>query len=370
MKNTGTTAWPTDGLHMAVSSPPGQADALVGGSTRPGVLVPTSATSVGVGESASFTFALDAAGVAAGDHGRAYRLRIGDGDLFGATVNWTVPVAAATFSAVVAAKPSAMAPASGDAPSEVFADGRTVVLPRNGSTGVRLQLRNTGNTAWPSGGSSPVQLGTSGPRDRASASAGDSWLSSKRAVRLGSAADVAPGSTGTFDLTLFGAGVPAGVTTEAFEPLWEAKHWIDGAPTTLSVVRVDPAVSRLASLDTAPPASMRTTTTGSGLTLVVRMRNLGGAPWTVGKEWLAASSGKADPLRTSAWPSSTRPPAMAGNVTRPGVGAVYPGEVGEWRIPLTGQRKAPGTYVESWQALGPTGRYGPVLKTSVSVVRG
>ena len=115
--------------------------------------------------------------------------------------------------------------------------------------------------------------------------------------------------------------------------------------------------------------SVRATASGA-LTLVVRMRNLGGSAWTVGKEWLATSSGKADPLRTSAWPYPTRPPAMTANVTRPGVAAVYPGEVGEWRIPLSGYRKAPGTYAESWQALGPTGRYGPVLKTSVTVVRG
>jgi hypothetical protein len=175
---------------------------------------------------------------------------------------------------------------------------------------------------------------------------------------------------GSFGLTLYGATQPVGVTTESFEPAWEGMHWIDGAMTTLSVVRVDPTVSRLAGLDKAPPATARLSTTGSGVTLVVRMRNLGGSPWTVGKEWLATSSGKADALRTSAWPYPTRPPAMAANITRPGVTTVYPGEVGEWRIPLSGLRKTPGTYAESWQALGPNGRYGPVLRINVTVVRG
>ncbi|MCU1591552.1 MAG: hypothetical protein JWP11_2808 [Frankiales bacterium] len=370
MKNTGTTAWPTDGLHMAVASPPGQADALVGGSTRPGVLVPTTATSIAPGETASFTFALDSTGVAAGNHGRAYRVRIADGDVFGATVNWTVPVAAATFSAVAAAKPAAVAAGNGDAPPSVFADGRTVVVPRSGSTDVRLQARNTGNTTWPVGASTPVQLGTSGPRDRSSVSAGSTWLSPKRVSRLTGDTAVGPGGTGIFDLLLYGAGQPAGVTAEAFEPLWEAKHWIDGAVTTLTVVRTDPAVSRLAGLDRAPAATARTTTKTSGFTLVVRLRNLGGSPWTVGKEWLATSSGKADPLRTKAWPYPTRPPALAANISRAGVQAVYPGEIGEWRIPLSGLGKSPGTYAESWQALGPAGRYGPVLKASVTVVRG
>jgi hypothetical protein len=355
---------------MAVASPPGQADALVAGSTRPGVLVPTSATSIAPGDTATFTFAVDAAGVQAGTHGRAYRLRIGEDPVFGATVNWTIPVAAATFSAAVAARPSAVTPSTTDTPSPVFADGRTVVLPRNGSTGVRLQARNTGNTTWPVGAATPVRLGTSAPRDRASTSTGATWSSPTRADRLSGDTAVGPGGTGVFDLTLYGGGQPVGVTTEAFEPLWEAKHWIDGAPTTLTVVRTDPAVSRLAGLDKAPPATFRTTTKTTGFTVVVRLRNLGGSPWTVGKEWLATSSGKADPLRTSAWPYPTRPPAMAANVTRPGVQVVYPGEVGEWRIPLSALRSAPGTYAESWQALGPAGRHGPVLKTSVTVVRG
>jgi hypothetical protein len=355
---------------MAVASPPGQADALVGGSTRPGVLVPTDVTEVAPGATASFTFAIDSKAVAAGNHGRAYRLRIGDDPVFGATVNWTIPVDATRFTAVVAAKPTAVAPVTGDAPPAVFADGRTVVVPRGGSTALRLQARNTGNATWPGAPSTNVVLGTSGPRERISVSAGPDWLSPKRPARLAETSPVAPGAVGSFGVTLYGADRPVGVTAESFEPAWEGMHWIDGAMTTLSVVRVDPAVSRLAGLDKAPAATARTTTTASGFTLVVRMRNLGGSAWTVGKEWLATSSGKADPLRTRAWPYPTRPPAMAANVSRPGVTAVYPGEVGEWRIPLSGLKKSPGTYAESWQALGPTGRYGPVLKTSVTVVRG
>jgi SpoIID/LytB domain protein len=370
VKNTGTAVWPTDGLHMAVASPPGQADAFVGGSTRPGVLVPTSATSIGPGETASFTFALDSRAVAAGNHGRAYRVRIGDEPVFGATVNWTIPVLPATFMARLTAPPAAVASPSGDAPPAVFADGRTVVVPRNGSTQVRLQLTNTGNATWPAGPDTNVVLAASGPRERTSYFAGPEWLSPKRPARLIETAPVTPDSVGTFLLTLYGAGRGVNVANESFEPAWEGIHWIDGAMTTLTVVRVDPDVSRLARLETRPAAAIRTTTSARGVTLIVRLRNLGGSPWLVGKEWLAVSSGRPDPLRTSAWPYPTRPPAMTANVTRPGVTAVYPGEVGEWRIPLSGFHRAPGTYAESWQALGPTGRYGPVIKTSVTVVRG
>ncbi|MDT7570393.1 MAG: stage sporulation protein [Actinomycetota bacterium] len=370
MKNTGTAAWPTDGLHMAVASPPGQADALVGGSTRPGVLTPTAATSIAPGGTATFTFALDSRAAAAGNHGRAYRVRVGDGSVFGATVNWTIPIDAAKFTATVAEPPSAVAEPVGDAPPAVFADGRTVVIPRNGSTQVRLKLTNTGNATWPAAPDTNVVLGTSAARERESVFAGPSWLSPKRPARLSDTTAVAPGSVGSFLLTLYGAGRGVNVGSESFEPAWEGVHWIDGAMTTLTVVRVDPDVSRLARIEKAPPATARLSTTASGVALVVRMRNLGGSAWMVGKEWLATSSGKADPLRTSAWPYPTRPPALAANVTRPGVTAVYPGEVGEWRIPLSGYRKTPGTYAESWQALGPTGRYGPLIRTSVTVVRG
>jgi SpoIID/LytB domain protein len=362
MKNVGTTTWPSDGLHLAVSSPPGQADALVGGSTKPGVLVRPTTGGVAPGETADFVFSLDAAGVLPGSHGRAYRLRVGDGPLFGPVVSWTVPVDAPSYKATVAARPTALAAPEGDAPPAVFADGRTVVVPRTGSTGLRIQARNAGNVTWPVG---PTVLGTSGPRERTSGSMGLGWLTAKRPGRMTNTVPVAPGGTATFDITLYGADQPAGVTTEAFEPAWEAKHWLDGAVTSLTVVRVDPAVSRLAMSDLAPPA--KATLSGT-LTLVVRMRNLGGSPWTVGKEWLATTSGRADPLRTSAWPVPTRPPAMSRNVTRPGVATVHPGEVGEWRIPLSAAGRKAGTYTESWRGIAPGGaRFGPVFTTTVTV---
>lgn len=96
LKNTGTAPWPVDGLHLAVASPPGEADPLAGGSTRPGVLLRNAtrpgATTVEPGETADFRVRLDAAGVQAGDHGRTYRLRVGDGGVFGTPVSWTVRV--------------------------------------------------------------------------------------------------------------------------------------------------------------------------------------------------------------------------------------------------------------------------------------
>ena len=367
LKNTGATAWPVAALHLAVASPPGQADPLAGGSTRPGAFVGVTgragAATVEPGETAEFAVRLDATGVQPGTHGRSYRLRVGTGPVFGATVAWRIPVQAPVLTAAYAAAPTAgpgARPATPGGPSPVLADGRTVVVARQGSTPVRLQLRDTGNVAWPGGG--PVQLGTSAPRNRASTAAGSGWLSTSRPARL--AADTAVGGTGTFDLVLHGNGRPVGVTPEAYEPLWAGHGWIEGAARTLNVIRVDPAVSRLAMLHAGPPA---TVALAGDRTLVVRLRNLGGSPWQVGTERLGTAADAPYALATAAWPSRSRPPALAANVVRPGAPAVHPGEIGEWRIPVSSAGKAAGTYRLVLQALNGTARYGPRVVSDVTV---
>ena len=364
VQNTGTTAWPVNGLHLSLG---GAADALVKGSTRPGVLVRTSrpgASAVEPGERADFSVDLDAAAVPPGTYPRAYRLRVGDGAPFGTAVSWSIPVQAPVLTASYASTPTG-APGTGGAPSRVSPDGRTVVIPRSGSTSVRLSLRDTGNVAWRGGAGGPVLLGTSGPRNRASMSTGPGWVSPNRAARL--LADTAPGATGAFDLVLHGRGRGVGLTREAFEPLWSGHGWITGAARTFDVVRVDPAVSRLAAVHTAPAGAVTMRPRGSA-TLVVRLRNLGGSPWTVGAERLGTSGDRASPFATPAWASPSRPPALAANTGRPGASSVFPGEVGEWRIPLRG--RASGTSDLVLQAVGKAARYGPVMTSRVTVSGG
>ncbi|MBC7374398.1 MAG: hypothetical protein H7323_10460, partial [Frankiales bacterium] len=365
--NTVSAPWPVAGLHLAMASPAGQADGLSAGSTRPGAFVRNAsrpgADTVSPGDSAEFAVSLNAAGVPPGLYTRAYRARIDNGPVFGATASWQVEVQAARLSAAYAGLPTG-APGSGGAPSAVWADGRTVVVPRNGASAVRITLRDTGNVGWPGGSTAPVQLGTSGPRNRTSTAAGRSWLSRTRASRL--RATTAPGSTGVFDLVVNGNGRPVGITPEALEPLWAGRGWLTGAARTLNIVRYDPAVSRLAARHSGP-ASTVSLTRGATTTLVVRLRNFGGSPWPVGKEQLGTSGNKAYALATTAWASSSRPPALSSNAVRPGADAVYPGEIGEWRVPVTA--KAAGTYDLVLQAVGATARYGPVLRTRVTVAR-
>jgi SpoIID/LytB domain protein len=368
IKNTGGASWSTSGLHLAVASPPGQADPLVGGSTTPGRYTGT-ATTIAPNATATFSFALTGDGVGVGLQGRSYRLRNGAGALFGSAVSWQVPVRAPVLTAVQGAPPKASSTApnnSAGSPGSVFADGRTVVVPVAGSTGVTLTARNTGNVTWPVG-SAPVRLGTSNPRGAASPSAGSDWLGSSRPSGLTSTRAVPAGQNGTFALTLHGNGKPVGVTTESFEPFWEGRAWM-GPVTPLTLVRTDPSKARLASLEAGLPSTIALTNAPNGTTsLTVRLRNLGGQPWSVAQERMGSASTR---LSTTGWSSSTAPPSMAANASRPGQAKVYPGEIGEWRIPLSAARKAAGTYYLRMQAKGADGvPYGPLLTSKVTVAQ-
>lgn len=369
VKNTGTSTWSTSGLHLALASSPGTADPLVGNSTRPGQYTGTAST-VAPGETAAFSFALTGDGVAPGLYSRSYRVRIGSGPAFGAAVSFRVQVDAPVYAgtqlgAVIST--SGTAP-TGDAPGAVLSDGRSVVVPVGSYAPVEVRVRNDGNITWPDTAGGPVRLGTADPRDRSSPSAGSGWLvGSTRPSSVTASAPVAPGQTGKFGLRLYGNGRPVGVSTEVFQPVWESRSWFSAPSTSLLVVRVDPAVSRLAMVSTAPASALTLTNAPSGTaTLSVRLRNLGGSPWNVGSERLSATS---TPLATSQWPSATQAPPLARNVSRPSVSTVYPGEVGEWLVPLSAFQKAAGSYPITFQAATPDGAaYGPRMTSTVKVV--
>ncbi|HUR14129.1 MAG TPA: SpoIID/LytB domain-containing protein [Mycobacteriales bacterium] len=373
VKNTGNAGWPVSGLHLALASPAGGADPLARGSSRPGAYVANlttpGATTVAPGEQARFSVPIDAGSLAAGTRTAAYRVRIGTAALFGPTVAWSVVIKDARLTAAVGAPPalvgSTYAPGDGGPPA-LFADRRTVVVPRSGSTTLRLTSANTGNVTWPADASTPVVLGTSGPRDRTSPSA-SGWISATRVSRVVAPASIAPGGAGTFELPLAGNGAAAGVSTEAFEPLWTGYGWIGGATTALTVVRVDPAVSRLTTIDRRPASGFKLVNAPTGRAdLVLRMRNLGRDAWTVGQERLKAST---TPLAYR-WIGSDNPSTLSRNLSRPGVTRVFPGEVGEWVIPVTGVKGTPGsTYSFTVRLATPQGTaYGPTSTVKVTVL--
>ena len=364
VRNTGSNAWPVSGLHLATST--GSPEPLTG--TTPGRYVGNQthpgATSVVPGDLAAFSVPLDASMAAAGSYPTTLQVQIGTGERFGAVLAWTVAVVEPSWTATAGAAPVLVRTTSTTSPALW---GRTVVLPRSGATTVRLSARNTGNLAWPVGSGTPVQLATSGPRGRLSASRAATWPAANRAAPLVAPAAVAPGSAGTFDLALAGNGLAAGVTTEAFEPIWYGRAWIAGDRTSLTVVRTDPAVSRLAGLDLAPTPSFSLVNAPTGTrTLVVRLRNLGGTTWRVGAEALQAAAPSS--LATGAWPTSSRPPALAANASRPGQAGVQPGEVGEWRVPVSGLHATPGSVRLTLRPIYAGRSYGPSVTVTATVV--
>ena len=373
-KNTGTVAWPASSVHLAVASPAGAADPLSGGSTRPGGFVRNltrdGATTVEPGEVGRFVIPLNVARVAAGRYVKSYRLRIGSGAVFGPVATWTVTVLDPVLTSSVVGL--AGSPGSGEAPPRVWPDG-TVLLPRSGFTAFQVKVKNTGNVDWPVGGA--VQLATSDPRYRESASTGESWVDKTSAARVSAvdgvsdATEVQPGQVAVFAVTLYGNARAAGTTLESFEVKYAGYTWVLGSAVRLKVVRVDPAVSRLAEAVSQPAAMRLLAYPGDRKTLVLRLRNIGGSAWPVGSDIAATHDGRADVLRTPAWASATRATTLAGNVSRPGLASVYPGEVGEYRIPIDPTNKPAATYRELFRAMNAAtgGRYGPSLGADVTV---
>ena len=381
IRNTGVSSWSASEVHLALSSPAGGADPLSGGSTKPGYFVQNltrpGATTVEPGEDAWFKVRFDGTGLAPGAYRGVYRVRLGDGPLFGQPVGWTVRVENARLAAVPVGGPlPATAPPPGGAPPAVSADG-IVIVPRGGATGVRLLYRNTGNLDWPVG--AKVHLRTSQPRDRTSVSKADDWVTATKPTRVDSvvgregATTVRPGETGVLVFTLAGNNRPAGTTDEYFELAYDGFAWASGSSVRLRVVRVDSAVSRLAQLvstSTAPNADTAAYPLGVR-TLIVRLRNLGASTWRVGGDDVL---GTADPrdrtsrFRDASWLGATRTTRLARNASRPSASAVYPGEVGEWAVRLYPAGVAPGSYTEAFQAavLGQTW-YGPVVRTGLRV---
>jgi SpoIID/LytB domain protein len=378
IENTGSTGWPVSGLHLAVASPAGAADPMVGDSTKPGRydgnLTTPGSTTVNPGETARFVVPLDVSGFAAGTYPKSYRVRIGSGAVFGATVSWLVTVVDPTYTSSVVSVTGAP-PSDPAAPPTVWSDG-TVVVPRYGATTVNVRVKNTSNVPWPLNGK--VLLATSGARGRESWSAGAEWVSKAVVGPVTSvegatgATAVKPGQTGVFPMTLHGNAHGVGVTTETFEAKYSPYAWLAGSSVTLRIVRADYRLDRVAQVVSATPAQQLLAYPGDRTTLVLRVRNLGGSVWHVGGGDVAATAspaGRVDALRTSAWASSTRATLLAANKSRPGATGVYPGEIGEYRVPIDPTNKTPATYGELFQPMvASTGlRYGPVLGTQVTV---
>ena len=372
-KNTGSAIWDAATVHLAVST--GGVDPMVG-TSKPGVfggnLTRSGATTIEPGEVARFVVHLDASGFAPGSYVKSYRVQIGAGSLFGAVATWTVTVVDPVFtSAYVGVTGTDPAPTNGS-PARVRSDG-VVLLSRSGTTSLNVRVRNTGNVAWPVRGA--VRLVGSDPHMRESSSSGADWISTSQVSAVASvegvpnATAVQPGQVAVFPMTLHGNGRSTGVTHETFEPVWFGWSWL-GAQARLHPIRWDPNVARHANVAAQPPAMSLLAYPGDRTTLTLRVRNLGGQPWAVnGGDVLGTANplDRIDALKTSTWLSGNRSVRLAVNASRPGTAYVWPGEVGEYRVPIDPTNKTAKTYGEWFRPIYGSTWYGPVLGTSVTV---
>ncbi|MDQ5943735.1 MAG: Peptidase protein [Patescibacteria group bacterium] len=88
-----------------------------------------------------------------------------------------------------------------------------------------VSAKNIGTTTWYNSGNNPVLLGTSNPRDRASAFCSTIWGSCNRSALLNEPS-VAPGATGTFTFEVQAPTV-AGVYQEYFNLVAEGMAWMN-----------------------------------------------------------------------------------------------------------------------------------------------
>ena len=95
-RNTGTTPWPASSLQLVRNVPAGHpADPLTAPPTATRlVALKAGSAVVRPGETVTVSLAVDASRVPIGAHDRSYRLRLGSGAAFGASVVWKVAVRA------------------------------------------------------------------------------------------------------------------------------------------------------------------------------------------------------------------------------------------------------------------------------------
>lgn len=89
---------------------------------------------------------------------------------------------------------------------------------------------------------------------------------------------------------------------------------------------------------------------GGATTVVARLKNTGNQAWAVGGP-VRVTAAAGSPFASPQWVSSTRPASVAKNLTVPSKSSVAPGEVAEFRIPLSASGLAPGNYTQRFGSI-------------------
>ncbi|MCU1277880.1 MAG: Lyzozyme (1,4-beta-N-acetylmuramidase) [bacterium] len=200
------------------------------------------------------------------------------------------------------------------------------------SVAASITLKNTGSKTWDSN----TKLGTTQPRDRASAFADGGWLSPSRAAHV--TGTVPPGGTFKFSFN-FHAPAKAGTYHEFFDLVQEGVAWFSdpgqgGPPDNQFEAQIVVTLPKLSGEFVAQsfPAANKTPMmlgVGQSVDAWIDLKNVGSDTWKAGVTKLAPTPrDAASTLATAAWLSPTRVSRLTADVP--------PGAVGRFTIPLTG----------------------------------
>ena len=199
---------------------------------------------------------------------------------------------------------------------------------------------NSGNTTWSNSGPNPVLLGTSNPKDRASAFYDSSWAAGNRPAVL-KQSTVVPGQIGTFEFWMRAPNLSNGtVSNEYFQSVVEGSSWMNDIGFYVSTLSQTPDtnwqyLSQGAYSDSArtTAADLSNSTVNTTYYLQLKIKNTSGISW---------SNTGANPLRLgtanpndrtsvfydSSWSGSNR----AATLKEP---SVAPGQTGTFEFSIT-----------------------------------
>lgn len=201
----------------------------------------------------------------------------------------------------------------------------TITLGTNQTYNATVSFTNTGTATWINSGYPQMKLGLGNPFGKSNSSlAATNWLAPNRAAAMNEAS-VAPGATGTFNLSIKAPPSP-GLYTETFDPVAEGLAWVY-APFTVTV-NVVPANYSWQIVGQSYSNGSVNMSPGDSATLTLTAKNTGNTAWTKNGDFpikLATTYGRDrnSIFNDGSWPSANRAATLNEDTVAPGANGTF-----------------------------------------------
>jgi hypothetical protein len=214
--------------------------------------------------------------------------------------------------------------ATGSYNASVATQSYNVTIPAGTSISQVLSFTNTGSGTWSNSAYPQLKLGTASPFGRFSQFMAPNWSAYNRPSIMNESS-VAPGGTGTFNLTLQAPMLP-GTYTEAFAPVAEGLTWIN-TPVVFNITVV-PANYSWQIVSQSYSTGTTTLNSGQSETLTVVAKNTGNTTWSNTGSYpvkLATTLPESRPstFDDGSWPAPNRPAVMTESSVPPGSNGTF-----------------------------------------------